>query len=348
MIQTAFNTRLRMGEETRPPLDILLEMVSGVWISRIIYTAAKLGLADLLSQGPKSSEELARETKMDPDALYRVLRALVSLGIFVETGDRIFELNEMGAYLKTGPQTLRAFILMMGESWQMRTWEKMMFSVESGQPAFDQVMGAPMWEYFSKHPLNGQTFDEAMTSFTAHMVESVLDKYDFSTFENMVDIGAGSGYLLSAILNHYPEAEGVVFDLPPAVKSARKWMEQEGLSERCRFVTGDCLKFIPSGGDLYLMKHVLHLFQDDMALQILRNVRSSMAHYHKLLVLEMVIPQTNDRFYGKMLDMMMLVGTGGRERTEEEYRTLLSVGGFEITQMIATTSPVSIMECMRV
>jgi ubiquinone/menaquinone biosynthesis C-methylase UbiE len=346
MIQTAFNTRLKLTDENRSSVDLLLEMVSGVWISRIIYTAAKLGLADLLSQGPKNSEELARETKMDPDALYRVLRALVSLGIFVETEGRAFELNEMGGYLKTGSETLRAFILMMGETWQMRTWERMMYSVESGQPTFDKAIGTSMWEYFSKHPLNAQIFDEAMTSFTANVVESVLDKYDFSTFETIIDVGAGSGYLLSAILKHYPEAEGVIFDLPAAVKSARKWMEQEALTERCRFVTGDCLKFIPNGGDIYLMKHLLHLFQDDMALKILHNVRNSMAHYNKLLILEMVIPPTNERFYGKLMDVMMLVGTGGRDRTEDEYRALLTAGGFEITQMIPTASPVSIIECM--
>ncbi len=328
----------------RPPMAVILDMISGMWVSRIIYLAAKLGIADLLSEGPKSSEELARATATDSQSLYRVLRALASFGIFIETSDHTFALNPMGEFLRTGPHTLRAFVLMMGEPWQMRTWEEVMYSVKTGKSAFEKANGAGIWEYFGKNREAGRIFDEAMISFSSMAINGVTTQYDFSSFRKIVDVGGGSGHLLAAILKANPQLKGILSDLPGVIEGAKSLITKEGVAQRCNFIAGDCLQSVPDGGDAYLLKHLIHLFQDEQAIAVLKNCRSVMAPKGKLLLIEMVIPRGNEPFYGKLLDVMMLLGPGGRDRTETEYGTLLSAAGFKLTRVISTESPVSIIE----
>lgn len=331
----------------QPPIGALVDMISGVWISRIIYVAAKLGIADLLMDGPKSSDELAQATGTEARSLYRVLRALAGLGLFTEVRERTFDLTPMAECLRTGPDTLRAYALLHGEPWQWRSWEEALYSVKTGKPAFEHVFGTGMWNYFGKHREAGQTFDNAMISFSGLEIAAVMARYDFAPFTTVVDVGGGSGHFLAAILKENPRQSGILYDLPGVVEgAAKRLITAEDLLRRYQFIGGDCMKYIPDGGDAYLLKHVIHLFRDDQAITVLKNCRSAMEKPAKLLLVEMIIPPGNEPFYGKLLDVMMLVGPGGCDRTEAEYRALLSAGGFTMTRVIPTDSPVSVIEAV--
>jgi hypothetical protein len=326
----------------------MLQLIAGFWVSRALYIAAKLGIADLLKGGPKNSEELAQATGMHLPSLYRVLRALASVGVFAEDGHGRFTLTPLAATLRTDvPGSLRAFaIAELGED-HYPAWGEVLHSIKTGEIAFDHLFGMDVWQYRAQHPEEGRIFDEAMASFSSVVNAAIVDSYDFSSLGTIVDVGGGDGSLIASILQANPGMKGVLFDLPHVVAGARRRIEAEGLAERCEVVAGDAFTSVPSGGDAYLLKWIIHDWDDERSVAILKNCHRAMAAHGKLLLVEAVIPHGNTPSFHKFMDLNMLVMTGGRERSEAEYRVLLEAAGFRLTRVILTQSEMSVIEGAR-
>ena len=335
------------NEQQPPPQIALLQMVTGYWVSQSIYVAARLGIADLLQDGAKTSDELARETGAHGPTLYRVLRALAGLGIFAEDENRRFSLTPLAEPLRSGPNSLRAMAIHMIEDASWAAWGKLLESVRTGEAGFKLAHGAEVFPYYASHPESMEPFNEAMTNFSEAVIQALVPAYDFSSIKKLVDVGGGHGSLLAAILKANSRLQGVLFDLPPAVEGARKRMEMEGVGDRAELVAGDFFESVPAGGDAYLMKLIIHDWDEERAVKILKNCHAAMADGGKLLLIESVVPSGNEPSFSKGMDLQMLIMTGGRERTESEYRDLFAAGGFTLTRVIPTQSAMSIIEGMK-
>jgi hypothetical protein len=330
------------------PPATLVQMLTGCWISQALYVAATLGIADLLREGPRSYEMLAEATQTHAGALYRILRALASLGVFAEDEERRFTLTPLAELLRSdAPGSLRAFAIMLGSREHWRAWEGALHSVKTGEPAFDHVFGMPLFQYFATHPESASVFDHGMTSRGAQDNSAILAAYDFSAAHKLVDVGGGHGTLLSSLLAAYPDARGVLFDLPHVIAAVRERLERQGETGRCEYVAGDFFAMVPSGGDCYLLKKVIHDWGDQQALQILTNCRKAISDAGRLLMIEPVVPPGNDPAFSKLLDLLMLVWTtGGRERTENEHAALLKLARFKSSRVVPTSAGVSIIEAI--
>jgi hypothetical protein len=328
-----------------PPSVAMLQMISGFWISRAIYLAAKLGIADHLRDGPKTVEELAAATGTHAPSLYRVLRALASVGVFHEDGKRAFALTPLAETLRTdAPGSLRAFATVeLGEE-HYPAWGELLHSVKTGEIAFDRAFGMPVWKFFEENPDNAKTFNDAMTGFTLAVNDAVLSSYDFSSISKIVDVGGGHGSLIASILRANPKMKGVLFDAPPVIEGAQHRIRDEAIAERCEAVAGDFFDSVPSGGDAYIVKWIIHDWDDERSVTILKNCHRAMADNGTLLLVEAVVPHGSEPHFSKYMDLNMLIMTGGRERTEDEYRTLLEASGFKLTRIVPTKSPMSIIE----
>lgn len=328
-----------------PPQIAMLQMISGFWISRAIYIIAKLGIADHLAGGPKTAEEIAAATGTHSGAIYRIFRALSSVGVLTEEADQRFGLTPLSETLRTdAPGSLRAFATVeLGEE-HYPAWGELLYSVKTGEIAFDKHFGMPIWEFFAKNPENARTFDDAMTNVSLAIKDAILASYDATTIRKLTDIAGGHGSLLAAILKSNPEMKGVLFDLPGVTEGARKRIEAEGLSDRCEVIAGSFFESVPEGADAYIMKWIIHDWDDERSIAIFKNIRRAIAEGGKLLLVEAVVPPGSEPHFSKFIDLNMLVMTGGRERTEEEYRRLLEAGGFKLTKVIPTDSPMSIIE----
>jgi hypothetical protein len=324
----------------------LREMISGYWISQSIHVAAKLGIADLLKAGSKTSEKLAEETGMQPRALYRLLRLLASVGIFAESEDRHFGLTQLAEPLQSGVAgSLRGWAIAINQEHFHRSWSELLYSVRTGAPAFNRIFDMNCWEYLSRDQDAAAIFNDGLASYTSAVAAAVIEIYDFSQFDRLVDVGGGHGTLITAILKANPKLRGVLFDLPHAMAGARKAVEGAQLADRCETVAGDFFGAVPTGGGAYLLSHIIHDWDDDRAVKILANCRRAMPANGRLLLVEMVIPPGNEAFYGKLLDVNMLVWTdSGTDRTEIEYRDLLTAAGFRMKQAIPTQAGVSVIE----
>jgi hypothetical protein len=321
-----------------------MQLATAFWISRALYVATRLGVADLLADGPKSPGALAAQAGADAAALQRVLRALASLGVFVEDAKGRFRNTDTSGLLRTRtPVSLRAFVLMLGEAESWRAWGEMLYSVRTGRSAFEHVFRAPVFQYMAEHPEAGQLFDEAMTSRSADEDDAILSAYEFAPISAIIDIGGGRGALLSAILGKYPRIEGTLFDLPHVIARARE------AAARYRLLAGDFFTdSIPSGSDAYILKKVVHDWDDDRAGAILRNCSRAMRDNpgSRLLLIEPVIPTGNERSFAKLLDLFMLVWPGGRERTAKEHQALLASAGLRVSRIVPTRSPLTIIEAV--
>lgn len=328
----------------------MLRMVVGSWISQAIYVAAKLGIADLLQEGPKASEQLAASTQTHADALYRVLRALASVEIFSEDDERRFHLTPLAGCLRTkAPSSLRAFAVMLGETEHWRVWGDLLHSVRTGQPAFNHVFGMPQFQYFATHPESGQLFNEGMTSRGELENDAILAAYDFARFATVVDVGANEGGLLAAILKSTESTRGMLFDLPHVVAAARTKLAGTQQAERWGFVEGDFFDAVLPGADAYILKKIIHNWDDERALSILKGCAAAMSQDARLLLIEPVVPPNNQPSFNKLLDLQMLVWTsGGRERTEAEHAVLLHAAGLRIHRVVPTATPLRIIESARV
>jgi hypothetical protein len=327
------------------PAQALLRMISATWIAQAIYVAAKLAIPDLLISGPQSPGSLAERTGAHPRALYRLLRALASVGIFTEENDGRFGLTPLAELLRSdAPDSLRPFAIMMGSEWAWRSWGEIMYSVRTEKPAFEQVYGSPLFEYYAKNPEAARIFSEGLTSRSRPENAAVVAAYDFSGARTVVDVAGGQGSLLAAILAANPNARGVLFDLPHVIAMARQTFEKTGVAERCELVSGDFFAAVPAGGDIYMLKKVIHDWDDAQAPAILRTCRAAIPAHGRLLLIEPVIPAGNEPSFGKLLDLLMLVYPGGRERTEAEHRDLLAAAGFRLERVMPTASTVSIVK----
>jgi hypothetical protein len=320
-------------------------MATAYWASRLLYVATKLELADHLAEGPQSAETLAARTGTHPGALYRVMRTLAALGVLTEDGARQFALTPLGEALKRdAPGAARATVLTLAGDWIWRGWEQLLYSVETGRSGLEHSLGEPMFDWLGHHPADAALFSQTMIGFHGAEPAAVAAAYDFSTLASIVDVGGASGDLLTTILGSCPGANGVLFDLPHAVVNAPALIQERQLSKRVQIQTGNFFDAVPAGGDAYLLSHVIHDWSEGQCLTILANCRRAMKPEGRLLIVEMVIPDGNTPHPGKMLDMMMLVGPGGQERTEPEYRALLGKAGFRLARVVPTASAVSVVE----
>ena len=332
---------------TVPPQARLGQMITGYWTSQAIYAAAKFAIADLLTDGPKSVDDLASATGTKPELLYRLLRALASVGIFAEHDSKRFSLTPLAERLRSdvaGSQ--RSLALMMGED-QYRAWGNLADTVETGDNAYEKVFGKPIFDHLVEQPEKARIFDDAMTGIHGRETGAILDAYDFSGINVIADIGGGNGSKITAILQRHSEMHGILFDLPHVVERARPKIEEAGLSDRCQLVDGDFFQAVPSGADAYVMRHIIHDWNDDKSLAILKNCHAVMSRGNKLLLVESVIPPGNDPFMGKFLDLTMMLVPGGKERTEDEYRELYDKAGFDLATIVPTSTEVSVIEGVR-
>jgi hypothetical protein len=328
----------------QPPQRILAQMISGGWLSQAIYAVAKLGIPDLLEAQAKTVEELAAATGTHARSLYRLLRALASLGLFFEKPEGTFALAFLGFGLASrAAGSQRAVAIMAGEE-QHRAWGEILYSLRTGKPAFEHVHGKPLFAYLAEHPEQARVFDAAMTGVHGPETRAMLNAYDFGRFRTLVDVGGGNGSTLAEVLARHPGLKGVLFDRPDVVENARANLSAAGVGDRCATVGGSFFDSVPSGGDAYLLRHIIHDWDDEQARAILRNCRKAMSAKARLLVVESVIPPGNNPSFGKLLDLVMLVVPGGLERTEAEYRQLYSDSGFRLTRVVPTDHEVSVIE----
>jgi hypothetical protein len=325
------------------PTEQLLRMTTGYWVSAALYVAAKLGVADLLAEGAQTARQLATKTDTHEQSLFRVLRALASVGVFAEDSDHRFSLTPLAEPLRSAPGSQRAFVIMMGEECY-HSFGDLLGTVRSGETAFNRIYGKAVFPYLQEHPDKAAIFDQAMVGVHGAETIQMLNAYDFTGIATLADIGGGNGSLLCETLQKYPQMRGILFDLPGAIERAKSTLKSKGLEDRCKTISGDFFQSVPGGADAYLLRHIIHDWDDEKATAILRNIRRAISSTGKLLLVESVIPAGNDPSFGKLLDLTMLVMPGGQERTAEEYRRLLDQAGFKMTRIVPTTTDLCVVE----
>jgi hypothetical protein len=318
-------------------------MINGYWTTFSIAAAAKLGVADRLAAGPAAIDDLARSCEAHPESLYRLLRALASVGIFREEEGRRFANTPLSEALRSDvPGSMRG-LAQMTLMLHLRAWPEVEHAVRTGETAFSKVFGAELFDYLGTHSEAARVFDSAFSGYTAMVSNAVAAAYDFSRFTRVVDVGGGGGALLAAVLARVPGARGVTFDLPHVAARARETLQKAGVADRGETVGGDFFQAVPEGGDAYLLKMILHDWDDARAIAILANVRKAIRPGGSLLVVEVVVDGPNEGAPAKLLDVNMLVMTGGRERTRAEYAELFRAAGFELVG-VAAAGPTNVIE----
>jgi hypothetical protein len=334
---------------TPNPVQQIMGIATGYVASSALYVAMALKVADHIAGGAVSAADLARATGANEDALYRVLRLLASLGVFKEVGPRRFGLTEASELLrKDVPGSMRGMALFLPDPIHFRVYANLMDSVMTGKAAAEATLGMPVFEYLSRNPEYSQVFNDAMTALSAPVAGAAIEAYDFSRFGLIVDVAGGHGQVLMSILDACPSVRGLLADLPHVIEGARPRIASAGLSGRCQAVECDFFKAVPAGGDAYIMKHVIHDWDDERASIILRNIGRAMGTTRgTVILLESVIPSGPEPDLGKFIDIEMLLFPGGRERTPEEFRALFDGAGFELTKIVPTKSPLSVIEAIR-
>jgi len=323
-------------ELTREHFQRLNRLIGGYRISRAIAVVVGLGIPDLLAGGPRNSDDLAQATKTRASALYRVLRLLVGVGLFKEVAPREFRLTPLGAGLRTDiPGSMGAMALMHLDSAKWRSWDDLLFSVRTGETAFPHVHGVEIFDYLQQHPDAAEVFQQAMTANTARSGAAITQAYDFTGVERLVDVGGGHGLFLATILQAYPTLRGVLFDRPEVVEGASMSLIAAGIADRCEIVGGDFFAEVPEGGDIYLLRQIIHDWDDARATLILAKCRRAMPVSGKALVVESAISDDYQQSLPVLqLDLEMLVNFGGLQRTEAEYGTLFAAAGFRLRNVI--------------
>lgn len=333
-----------MGKSAPSPQETLQHLLNGYRITQILYVAAKLGLADSLADGPKTVEELAAATGAYADALYRVLRALASIGVFEETAARRFALTPLAECLQTAhPESMRAQALFFGED-SYRSWAELMYSVMTGATAFEHVFGAAHFDYLAQHPEASAIFNRTMSESSRRSAAAITGAYDFSAAGTVVDVGGGQGMLIAAVLRANPALHGILFDQPHVVASAESILAEAGVADRCARIGGDFFASVPPGGGIYTLRHIIHDWDDERSITILRNCAQALAPGGKVVVVERVIEAGNEASWAKFLDLQMLVMNGGRERTAEEFHRLFTAAGLTPPRILPTATDASILE----
>jgi SAM-dependent methyltransferase len=337
-----------MTAQEMPPPIALFRMVTGHYVSRAVHLAAELGIADLLAAGPQDSDALAKATASHGPSLRRVLRLLASAGVLTEEADGRFSLTPTGNCLRTDiPGSMHAAALVFGGMTQ-QAWSGLRHSVQTGKPAFAEVFGTEAFEYLARHPDEAATFDLAMSGFTRMIAGAVAATWDFSPFTTVMDVGGGNGMLLEGILAANPGLRGILFDLPHVAERARQRLHATTVADRCQVLAGDFFDEVPAGADACLLKHVIHDWDDERAAAILRNCHRAMGAGGVLLLVEGVYPPRIDTSDAAMAaasnDVNMLVCTGGRQRSEQEFHELYKAAGFRLTRIAPTPARVCVIE----
>lgn len=325
----------------------LVQMFAGSWVAVALYTAAKLGIADHLAGGAKSAVELAPLMSAHAASLHRFMRTLAGLGILTEGEGKRFALTPLGQALQTGaPGAARSTVLAFGGIAFTRTWEEIFYSLETGKPGFDKAWGMPIFDYFAQHPEAASLFSEAMVGFHGAEPPTVAAAYDFSGVQTVVDVGGATGNMLAALLSRHAALRGVLYDLPHVVRDAPALLKARGVESRVTIEPGSFFERVPSGGDAYVLSHIIHDWSEEQCLIILGHCRRAIGPNGRLLIVETVLPEGDTPHQGKLQDLVMLVFPGGQERTEAEYADLLGKADFRLRRVVPTTSVVSIVEAV--
>lgn len=328
------------------PADQIMQLATGYMVSSALHAVSKLGIADLMKNGPKSTRELAQASATNEGALYRVMRALASVGVFTETSPRIFALTPVGELIRSDREdSFRDMVLWMGDAFHFKTYPEMMHSLQTGETVTEKVFGLSCFDCFANDKELSEVFNAAMTTFSRALVPRVLEAYDFSWLngKTLVDIGGGHGLLLTTILKSYPQISGMIFDLEHVVAGANSRIQDAGLAGRCKPCSGDFFASVPAG-DAYIMKHIIHDWNDERALAILKNCRRAAKANARVILVEAVLTPGNEPHMAKWIDLEMLLLAGGRERTQEEFARLFREAGFRLTRVLPTKSPACVLE----
>jgi O-methyltransferase domain/Dimerisation domain len=326
--------------------QLLFQVASGYMASAALQVAMRLDIAARLSNGPRSVADLAREAGVQSDGLYRVLRALASVGIFAESSPSTFALTPAAELLRRGAGSLGDGVEFITDPLHFKTYAETLHSVRTGQPAAEKVVGMPLFDYLAKTPQWSTSFNNAMTAFSANVMPAVLKAYDFSGIGTLVDVAGGHGHVLTSVLREYPQMRGVLFDLEHVIAGSVPLLAASGVQNRVRAESGDFFKAVPSGGDAYIMKHIIHDWDDERAAAILRNIRKALdgKPQGRVILLEAVLAAGNARDFAKLLDLEMMLFPGGRERTAEEFGALFDRAGCTLTSIVPTESMLSVVE----
>jgi O-methyltransferase domain/Dimerisation domain len=337
----------RAPDDTPPPHVQVIQMASAYWLSRAVYEVARLGLADLLADGPVAVEQLAQATSTQAPALRRVLRTIAAQGLFRTDEQGRFALTPLGATLRSdAPGSVRPTVLALTSDHWWESWRHLDGCLRTGETGMVQAHGQRLFEYLGQHPEDAANFNAAMIGFHGAEPPAVAAAYDFAGIGTLVDVGGGSGNLITTILRDNPGLRGVLFDLPQATSDGEKTIAATGLADRCRVVAGDFFEAVPEGGDAYLLSHIIHDWGEEECLRILSNCRRAMRDQARLLLVEWVLRPGDEPDPAKVLDLVMLVMPGGQERTEQEYRALLARAGFNLTRVVPTASSASVVEAI--
>jgi O-methyltransferase/methyltransferase family protein len=328
------------------PGELIARASHGLTTHQLLYAAAKLGIADLLQPGPLASDALARRLDVNEPALYRVLRYLSSQGVFEETEGRTFANTPLSETLCTGfPGSVRAALIFRGSAYYYDSFKEILYTIQTGQPARERICGMNGFEFLKQNPEEARLFDDAMTNMSELTAPAVAGAYDFGAWGSIMDVGGGNGMLLRAILNAHPQMRGVLADLPHVLERARERGFLSGkLAPRSGFAECDFFREVPPGCRAYLMKNVIHDWDDARAQQILANCRRAIPTDGVLLLVEWALPEGNVPSFSKQVDVAMMLLTGGKERTVAEYRELLAGSGFRLNQVITTPAELMILE----
>jgi C-methyltransferase len=335
----------RLHQRLTPAPAAMIEMILAGWTSQAITVAAQLGVADALADGPLPIDELAARVDADADALRRLLRALISRGVFRHRRDGRYELNSLADTLRSdAPVSMTSAARFYGSQEQRERWTVLADSVRTGDAVVATLRGKESFDYFAEKPELAELFNQTMTSISEMTDAPVVAGYDFSAYPTIVDVGGGHGPLLATILAAAPASQGVLYDLPRVVQDAPSLLRKHNVADRVCIAEGSFFDSVPGGGDAYVLKNIMHDWPDQKALQILRNVRAVAGPRTAVLLVEFVIPKHDRDFPGKWVDLEMLLNLGARERTAAEYRDLLSQAGFRMTRVVQTASPLSVVE----
>lgn len=325
----------------------MLAHLTGYWVSQLVFVAAKLGIAEQLARGPRTPEALAKKVGADAGALRRVLRALASIGIFAETARGTFKLTPLAATLREdAPSSLKNFALMIVEGYNWSAWQELLDGVKTGLLPFPRVHGQPIFDYLRDHPEDDRIFSASMASISGPENAAVARALDFGRFRTLVDVGGAHGHLLATILGRHRRLRGILYDQPQVVANApaSRFITAKAVAGRISVEGGNFFNAVPQGADAYIMKYIMHDWTDDQCARILGHCRRAMAPGGRVLVVEHVIRPGNAPDWGKMLDINMLVLTGGRERTKDEFAALFARAGLRLRRVHKTEAAVSVVE----
>ena len=334
-------------QHSLPPSAVLMQIANGTMVTQALGVVAKLGIADLIGDSDRDVDELASASSSESASLYRILRSLASVGVFTETSRAKFAHTPVSSLLRSDIEgSMRGMAIFMAEPWHYNVWGNMLHSAKTGGTAWKATYGVEVFEWFQKHPAESEIFNKAMTDMSASVAPALVAAYDFSGISVLADIAGGHGFLLSQILKANPAMKGILFDMDHVIAGSGEMLAKYGVADRVDAVSGDFFREVPAA-DAYIMKHIIHDWDDQRSIAIMKNIHTAMTGDGKLLLLEMVVPEGNEPHPSKILDLAMLALPGGLERTEAEYAALFEKAGFRLNRVIPTMSPFSVIEAVK-